>query len=114
MRYRTMSPDGDYVFMGNSPFLINSPQAVAQAIKTRMNLFTREWFLDKRVGLDKELILGYGTQGTRDQQVQERIIGTPGVLAITAYSSSVDADRAFTVAARVSTIYGEIDINEVF
>lgn len=114
MRYRSMTPDGDYVFAGDSLFLVNSPAGVAQAVRTRLNLFTNEWFLDKRIGLDKDQILGYGTQGTRDQQVKERIVGTPGVLAIVSYSSSVDAERAFTVAARLSTIYGEIAINEVF
>jgi len=114
MRYRALSPEGDFAFAGNSYFLVNSPATVAQAIRTRMALFAREWFLDSRVGLDKELILGYGTQSTRDQEVKQRIIGTPGVLAITRYSSSVDAERAFTVSARVTTIYGEVDINEVF
>ncbi len=114
MRYRTMTPEGDYTFAGFSPFLVNSPATVAQAVRTRLSLFTGEWFLDKRIGLDKSLILGYGTQSTRDQQVKERIIGTPGVLAIVRYSSSVDVERNFTVAARLSTIYGELDINEVF
>jgi len=114
MRYRAMTPEGDYTFAGNSTFLINTPATVAQAVRTRLNLFTKEWFLDNRIGLDKDLILGYGTQGTRDQQVKERIIGTPGVLAITEYSSSVDAERAFKVAARLTTIYGEIQISEVF
>lgn len=114
MRYRTLDPDGDYVFTGNSNFLINTAAVVAQAVRTRLNLFTNEWFLDKRIGLEKDLILGYGTQGTRDQQIKERIVGTPGVLAIASYSSSVDAERAFTVAARITTIYGEIEISEVF
>lgn len=114
MRYRALTAEGDYIFNGNSRFLVNSPEAVAQAVRTRLRLFAREWFLDQRIGLDKDLILGYGTQGMRDQQIKERIINTPGVLAITKYSSSVDSERAFIVAVTVTTIYGETDINEVF
>lgn len=114
MRYRQLDAGGDFVFAGASPFLANSPQAVAQAVLTRMRLFTGEWFLDDREGLDKSLILGYGTQGTRDQVVQARIRGTEGVVRIAAYSSSVDEQRNFRVAAVVDTVYGQATIEAKF
>lgn len=114
MRYRAQDANGDYVFAGASLFLVDSPAAVAQAILTRMRLFTKEWFLDFREGLDKDLILGYGTQGTRDQVIQARIRGTTGVLNIASYSSSVDEQRNFTVTAVVNTIYGQTNIEATF
>ena len=115
MRYREMTADRDYAFLGSqTSFLANSPATVAQAILTRMKLFAREWFLDDREGLDKDLILGYGTQGTRDQAIQQRILGTEGVVRIAAYSSSVDRDRAFSVSATVDTIYGRTTIEAKF
>lgn len=112
MRYRQESPTGDYVFGTASLFLVDSPAAVAQAVKTRLALFAGEWFLDLREGLNLNLILGYGTQTTRDREVQQRIADTTGVLGIASYSSSAEA-RAFRVSCTVDTIYGPININEV-
>ena len=112
MRYRAMDANGDYVFAGASPFLVNTPNTVAQAIRTRMALFTGEWFLDQREGLNKMNILGYGTSPTRDREVQRRILGTPGVQKIINYASSVNG-RAFRVDAIVQTIYGTVTLSEI-
>lgn len=114
MRYRELDADGDYQFSGNSPWLVNSPACVAQAIETRMRLYVGEWFLDQREGLDKALILGYHTQGTRDQVIQTRIRETPGVLQIVSYSSSVDEERRFSVTVTVDTVYGQTSIEVAF
>jgi hypothetical protein len=114
MRNRAMSGTGDYIFGPNTHFLSNSPEAVAQAIKTRVALFVGEWFLDLREGLDKSLILGNNTASTRDPEIQQRILGTTGVLSLLSYVSRVDTQRNFTVAATVDTIYGAINIQQVF
>lgn len=112
MRYRQMDSSGDYVMGPAARWLADSPQAVAQAVLTRLRLFAGEWFLDRREGLDLSQILGYGTQATRDQQVQERILGTRGVTGIAAYSSQVSG-RSFTVSCTVDTLYGQAQITEV-
>lgn len=114
MRYREMDANGDYQFMGFTPFLVDSPEAVAQAVLTRLQLYTKEWFLDSREGLDKDAILGYGTQGTRDQAIQQRVLGTPGVVRIVSYSSSVDETRLFNVDMVLDTIYGQVTITRTF
>jgi hypothetical protein len=112
MRYRKMTDADDYMFGAGSTFLANTPETVAQAIRTRMRLLAGEWFLDTREGLNMENILGYGTQATRDYEVQQRILGTQGVLRLTNYSSVMDG-RAFRVSATVDTIYGPTTIAEV-
>ncbi len=112
MRYRALDSNGDYQFGPGSSFLINTPQAVAQAILTRLRLIKGTWFLDTRVGFDTQQILGYNTQSTRDLEIQRVITGTPGVNSITSYSSSVDG-RSMTVTATVDTIYGTTTISEV-
>lgn len=114
MRYRALSADGDYQSGNTPPFFINSPAGVAQAIKTRLELFTNEWFLDKREGLDKDQILGFGTEGTRDRVIQQRIIGTQGVISLLSYTSNVDDRRRFTVQATVDTVYGQVTITQSF
>jgi hypothetical protein len=51
MRYRREDDDGDYTFgRGDDTWLINSPEAVAQAIKTRFELWYGQWFLDTTEG----------------------------------------------------------------
>lgn len=114
MKYRAMSPSGDYIFGPATYFLTNTPAAVAQSIKTRLSLFTGEWFLDNQEGLNKNQILGNNTAGTRDREIQQRILGTPGVNSLLAYNSGVDNKRNFTVTANVDTIYGAVTITQVF
>ncbi len=114
MRYREQDATGDYQFLGTSPFLVNSPQTVAQAIKTRLNLRAGDWFLDDRVGFDLALVLGNNTAPTRDDEVKRVISETEGVLALTSYGSQVTPDRRFLVTATVDTIYGPITISEAF
>lgn len=113
MRYRALSPTGDYKFGPGAYFLINTPQAVMQAILTRLKLSVGEWFLDNQEGLDKGNILGNGTEQTRDLEVQQRILGTTGVVEIVAYASSVSA-RAFTVNATINTLYGQATLTGTF
>ncbi|MFP5675558.1 hypothetical protein ACLD26_23020, partial [Salmonella sp. 741265100_HSA] len=51
MRYRREDGEGDYTFGGgDDTWLINSPEAVAQAVKTRFALWYGQWFLDKTEG----------------------------------------------------------------
>lgn len=115
MRNRKMGAGDDFTFCsGKTRIMVDTPEAVAQAVLTRMRLYTGEWFLDTREGLDKSLILGYGTQGTRDAVVQQRMQGTPGVLRILEYSSSVGGARDFRVTATLDTIYGEAIIEASF
>jgi hypothetical protein len=111
MRYRKLSPTGDYLLGQAGQFLVDSPEVVAQAIQTRLLLSTGEWFLDLTEGTPYSTeILGTGTQGSRDQAIKERILDTPGVVELVSYSSAVE-DRRFSVSARVSTIYGPTTIN---
>jgi len=108
MRYRALTSDGDYSFgQGRENFLIDSPEAVAQAIKTRLLLMRGEWFLDTTAGTPYATeILGVGTASTRDLAVKRVILQTPGVKQITNYSSVV-VDRRFSVTATVDTVYSQ-------
>jgi hypothetical protein len=52
MRYRKLDANGDYTFGGGSnDFLVNTPETVAQAVMTRLNLLQGEWFLDTTAGM---------------------------------------------------------------
>lgn len=108
MRYRKLSPTGDYTFgQGNQDFLVNTPETVAQAVQTRLLLLTGEWYLDQTEGTPYATqILGTNTRATRDLAVKRRILQTPGVKSLLSYASQV-VDRKFSVQAKIDTVYGQ-------
>lgn len=113
MRYRKLDADDDYVFGGSSNnFLVNTPDAVAQAVLTRLRLLRGEWFLDTTAGMPwATAVFGKNTQGTADAAIRACILGTTGVTEITAYSSSIDSTtRKLTVTATINTLYGSTTI----
>lgn len=117
MKYRKLTDSGDYTFgQGTAEFLVNTPEAVAQAVGTRLRLSQGEWFLDLTEGTPYDTqILGAGTQTLYDQALQSRILDTIGVSEITAYSSVMDVNqRRLTVTCTISTIYGQASFTAVF
>lgn len=109
MRYRKLSPTGDYVF-GNSEldFYVNEPAAVGQAVKTRLLLWLGEWFLDLNEGTQwMQGVIGKHSQTTADATVQDRIAGTQGLADIASFTSTVNPDtRLYSVNTTIDTIYG--------
>lgn len=113
MRYRKLTPAGDYTLGSGQDWLVNSPEAVAQAVRTRLALNLGEWFVDTTDGMpwDTE-VLGKHTALTRDAVIKDRILGTPGVTAITEYSSTFDGNtRRFSVTATITTAYGTAQVD---
>lgn len=109
MRVRKQDSAGDFVWgHQQNDFWLNAADGVAQAIKTRLLLFRGEWFLDVTDGTPwTTQVLDKYTQDQYDAAIQDRILGTSGVVQITAYSSSVNTTaRTLTVTATVNTIYG--------
>lgn len=115
MRYRKLTAAGDYSLGSGADFLINSPEAIAQAVSTRLKLWRGEWFIDKSDGTPwAEDVLGKRQQGrSPDAAIKQRILKTQGVTAIESYSSAFDGDsRRFSVEATISTQYGTATISE--
>ncbi len=109
MRYRKLSPTGDYVFgNGQQDFYRDVPDAVAQAVKTRLLLWLGEWFLDIEIGTQyMQGILGKHSKRLADATIQDRVSGTQGLDGIPQYSSTVNPDtRDMTVEMTIDTIYG--------
>lgn len=105
MRYRQLSPTGDYTI--GKPFFIDNPQAVQQAIATRLKLWLGEWFLDNSDGTAWLTgVLGERYNKVPDAVIKRRILGTPGVTSIVSYSSNFNGPtRVLTVTATVQTLY---------
>lgn len=110
MRYRRLDASGDMVFGGDqAAFLRDQPKAVAQAVSTRLGLYTGDWFLDQTDGMDwRAKVLGSHTLTTYDATIRARILGTQGVQTLTGYQSQRNGDtRNLLVVAMIDTIYGE-------
>lgn len=114
MRYRKLSSDGDYVFgSGKNDFLVNSPEAVAQAILTRLKLWLGEWFADTSDGTGwNQSIVGKQSKNLYELTLHQRVLETPGVKSIVDLQSALDPDtRRLTVSMTVNTIFGEASLN---
>lgn len=138
MRYRKLSaPDasglggGDYTFGRSSAEIWRDvPEAPGQAVLTRLNLFTGEWFLDLAEGMPwggfplssevvrRGIVLGAnaGGRAMMDLAVKTRVLDTPGVTAIRQFSSEFDADgraarlRDYRVQMTLGTAYGQVEV----
>ncbi len=113
MIYRKLDSNGDFVFgQGVGNFLKDQPEAVAQAVKTRLGLIQGEWFLDIEVGTPyNSQILGAGKVSTYDAAIQQVIRTTPGVTGIVNYASSVDpTTRAASIDCTINTVYGQVTL----
>jgi len=114
MKYRQLSPTGDYQFgHGQADFFVNNANGVAQLILTRLKLFQGEWFLDFTQGTpwEQEIVAVKVPQVVRDTALQTVITQTQGVNNLLSYSSLVDPNtRNMRVAAIVNTIFGPVSL----
>lgn len=109
MQYRREDADGDYTFgRGDDTWLTNSPEAVAQAIKTRFELWYGQWFLDTTEGTPWiQSVLGKQRPEVYNLAIRQRILDTAGVSSITAFDTTVNTTtRRVTFTATVETLYG--------
>lgn len=113
MRYRTLSSSGDMQFGGGiANFYINQPEAVAQAVMTRLKLFQGEWFIDTSTGVPyMTKILGFGNIPTYDLIIKNTILETLGVNGIMDYFSYIDSNRNLSIEATIDTIYGQTTVS---
>lgn len=111
MRVRKTDAAGDYVFGGNQQsFYRDQPEAVAQIVESRLNLWLGQWYLDLAEGTPYQTqVLGKYTEKTRDPVMRARILGSPGVSELKAFGSTFNGDtRALTVSAEIGTVYSTL------
>ena len=117
MIYRRLDSNWDITFGNGKGNFLTGTDARAQAIATRLKLFTAEWFFDRNDGLPVfQSILGYAGRNKQsvDRLITERILGTEGVIEIKDIASNYDPDqREYQFSARVDTIDGGVTITNV-
>lgn len=113
MRYRREDEKGDYTFgQGDDTFLINSPECVAQAVKTRFELWKGQWFLDATEGTPYiQSVLGKQRPEVYSLAIRDRISTTPGVMSILSFDTVNNGiTRRVTFTASINTIYGQTTV----
>lgn len=113
MIYRKLDINGDYTFgLNKGNFLIDTPEAVAQAVKTRLLLIQGEWFLDITAGTPYNAkILGAGRVATFSSALRQVIIETKGVTNIIKFSAFFNAaTRKASINATINTLYGIVTL----
>lgn len=116
MRYRKLDKNGDFsAGHGSADFFVDSPEAVGQSVLTRLRLWTGEWFLNTDEGTPyREQVLGAHRRQSAGPAIKMRVAGTEGVTSVDAFNADYDGDsRHIAVAATISTVYGETQIEGV-
>ncbi len=109
MRYRRLDDDGDMTFGSQQAnFLRDTPETVAQAVVTRLDLWFGEWFLDQIEGTPYvQAALGKYTAETIEPAIRQRILETENVIAITGFGLQFDPDtRKVNIQATIDTAFG--------
>jgi len=109
MRYRKLTPSGDYSFgSGQLDFYRDTPEAVGQAASTRYQLWRGEWFLDLSEGTPfMQGIIGKYSKSDADRTTQDRIRGTQGFVDFESFESEIDPEtRVYSFETTINTIYG--------
>jgi hypothetical protein len=111
--------NGDMVF-GNGllDFYIDSPEAVAQSVQTRLLLWAGEWFLNIEDGTPYQTnVLGTNKAKSAPIAIRERIFKTNGVTEIVSFDYDINAEtRHLSIRATINTIYGQttVEVNNGF
>lgn len=115
MRYRKLTPTGDYSFgNGQKDFYHDVPQAVGQAAQTRVLLWLGEWFLNVDEGTPfMQSVIGTrpSLQQLANATISARIAGTQGILNVNNFQSVIDpATRRIQMSCDIDTIYGATQV----
>ncbi len=116
MRYRKLNQNGDMTF-GNqqADFHRDSPEAVAQAVWTRLRLWVGEWFIDTSEGTPyQQAALGTNKSATISPAIRQRILETENVTSIESFGLVIDPDnRTASISVVINTAFGATKLQGV-
>lgn len=110
MLTRRLSPEFDMTFgLGLANFATDA-EAVAQNVKTRLQLLQGEWFLDTEAGLPYlgQIATRPANLPLAESLIKRQILATDGVASIADFALSFDREtRRLSVSATVKTTYDD-------
>lgn len=105
----------DIYFVNGQLAFVTEKDYVAQRVRTRLQLFLGEWFLDISQGVPwfEEILVKPANIVTTQALIKNTILNTPEVTGIESYSDSFDpVNRKYTVNTVINSIYGQVQISE--
>lgn len=109
MRYRKLSPTGDYTFgNGELDFLRDTPATVAQAVQTAVLLWLGEWYLNIDNGTPfLQGVFGKHSKEEANLTLQDRILNVQNVTGLENFASVIDpVSRRMSLTATLNTAFG--------
>jgi hypothetical protein len=112
MIVRRLNPDFDMSFGHGLSDYAKEQEAVAQNVRTRLQLLKGEWFLDVDAGVPylQEIMIKPANLPLAESLIKQTIIETDGVDELRSFDVVFNRNtRRLDVSATVSTIYGSTD-----
>jgi hypothetical protein len=108
MRTRRIDENNDWTFGAGRQSYASQSEAVAQKVKTRLQLFLGDWFLDETVGIDWITEMSSRSQTSKIlSDAKNCILQTEGVRSLDSFDYDRDPKtRKLTITASYTDIYG--------
>ena len=108
-----VSPNfNDLALVNNDLALIGGASEILQHVLQNLRTFRGEWFLDNTVGVPyfQQILVKNVQLGNVDALIQSTINKTPGVTALTKYSSKIDTvTRQIFITFQAQTTSGTVN-----
>ncbi|MDK9607119.1 hypothetical protein [Lelliottia wanjuensis] len=113
MRTRRIDANNDWTFGAGRQSYATQSEAVRQKVKTRLQMFLGDWFLDEDIGIDWITEMSSRNQTTRIvSDAKYCILQTMGVSTLDKFGYTRDSKtRKLSITATYTDIYGQT--NEV-
>lgn len=103
--------NNEIIIDGYSVKRIDGIEQIRQRIRTRLQLFLGEWFLDRNAGVPwlQQILIKNPRFAVVQGVLKQTILRTPGVNELTAFSiTDADVERKIVVTFTVNTNFGQI------
>lgn len=115
IKVRRLDENNDPVFGGGMNDYITDADAVAQIIRTRLQLYRGEWWEDLNIGIPMwQSILGQmgPSKTVADRILSKCIASTPYVVRVVSFISTLE-NRVYSCQAVVETEFGTVYVNNL-
>jgi len=106
IKVRKLDKNGDWTFGNGQANYIDKNNAIGQNVKTRLQSFKYDWFLDTDANIDWFNILGYKNN---EQTIKDNILfttlNTDGVTEVDDIIVTKSEDRELQLSVKFITIY---------
>ena len=109
MKTRALDINGDFQFGRGLQSYVTEKDALSQNILTRLRQWVGDCFFAPNEGVDWNNYLDIGRKKLLDLDVKRVILQTVGVLRISSFTSTLNAEtRNVVISASIVTIFGTI------